>query len=69
MREIAADVVVGSVMSSFPSAIMASVGVIERYRSFLPVSETTPVISLNEGSTPLIPAHRLSSIAGRGYRV
>jgi threonine synthase len=69
MREIAPDVVVGSVMSSFPSVIMAFVGVIERYRSFLPVSETTPVISLNEGSTPLIPAHRLSSIAGRGYRV
>src|SRR2546429_6255827 len=69
MREVAADDVVGSVMSTFPSATMASVGVIERYRSFLPVSETTPVISLNEGSTPLIPAPRLSSIAGRDCRV
>jgi threonine synthase len=69
MCEIAADDVVGSVMSRLTSAITASVGVIERYRSFLPVSETTPVISLNEGSTPLIPAHRLSSVVGRDCRV
>jgi threonine synthase len=69
MREIAADDVVGSVMSMFTSAIAASVGVIERYRNFLPVSETTPIISLNEGSTPLIPAPRLSSIVGRDCRV
>jgi threonine synthase len=35
-------------------------GVIERYRRFLPVGERTCVITLNEGSTPLIPARRLS---------
>jgi len=35
-------------------------GVIERYRPYLPVTEVTPVISLNEGSTPLIPAPNLS---------
>ncbi len=29
-------------------------GVIERYRRYLPVSESTPVVSLNEGNTPLI---------------
>jgi threonine synthase len=69
MREIAPADVVGFVMSSSSSAILPSSGVIERYRSFLPVSEATPVISLNEGSTPLIPAPRLSSIAGRGCRV
>src|ERR1700737_5614989 len=69
MCEIAADDVVGSVMSMFTSAIAASIGVIERYRNFLPVSETTPIISLNEGSTPLIPAPRLSSIVGRDCRV
>ena len=33
---------------------------IERYRERLPVSETTPVVSLGEGSTPLIRAPRLS---------
>jgi threonine synthase len=29
-------------------------GVIERYREFLPVTSSTPVISLHEGNTPLI---------------
>ncbi len=29
-------------------------GIIEKYFSFLPVSDSTPIISLNEGSTPLI---------------
>ena len=39
-------------------------GVIERYRAFLPVSEKTPVVSLLEGSTPLLPAPRLSRELG-----
>jgi len=30
------------------------IGVIERYQEFLPVSDKTPIISLNEGNTPLI---------------
>ncbi|MEK6529706.1 MAG: threonine synthase, partial [candidate division NC10 bacterium] len=34
-------------------------GVIERYREFLPVSEATPVVTLLEGNTPLLPALRL----------
>ena len=33
---------------------------IERYRDRLPVGDTTPVVSLGEGSTPLIRAPRLS---------
>jgi len=39
-------------------------GVISRYREFLPVTEATPVISLNEGSTPLIYSPRLSELSG-----
>ncbi len=39
-------------------------GVISRYREFLPVGEGTPVVSLNEGSTPLIHSPRLSAKAG-----
>lgn len=35
-------------------------GVIEEYRKFLPVSERTPVVTLGEGSTPLIRAARLA---------
>ena len=37
---------------------------IDRYRSRLPVSDTTPVISLGEGSTPLLAAPRLSERFG-----
>jgi threonine synthase len=44
-------------------------GVIERYRAFLPVSETTPVVSLGEGGTPLIFSLRLSERVGRGCEV
>jgi threonine synthase len=36
-------------------------GVIERYRDFLPVSEKTPVVTLHEGDTPLIPMPRLAA--------
>src|SRR5438309_1108791 len=39
-------------------------GIIERYRAFLPVTETTPVISLLEGNTPLIPSRYLPDLLG-----
>ncbi|MFH1790920.1 MAG: threonine synthase [Candidatus Omnitrophota bacterium] len=39
-------------------------GVIERYKEYLPVNAKTPIISLNEGNTPLIRAEYLSGIAG-----
>jgi threonine synthase len=35
-------------------------GLIEAYRQHLPVSEATPVVTLLEGATPLVPAPRLS---------
>jgi threonine synthase len=37
---------------------------IERYREHLPVDRSTPVVSLGEGSTPLLPAPRLSERLG-----
>jgi threonine synthase len=43
--------------------------VIARYREFLPVSESTPIVSLGEGGTPLIYSPRLSAIVGRGCEV
>lgn len=46
-----------------------ALGVIERYRSYLPVTDSTPVITLNEGSTPLIEAPRLGEKVGRGCKV
>jgi threonine synthase len=38
---------------------------IEKYREFLPVTDKTPVISLGEGYTPLMPARNLSKKLGR----
>ncbi len=35
-------------------------GVMEEYRALLPISERTPVVTLLEGGTPLLPAPRLS---------
>src|SRR6266550_8251483 len=39
-------------------------GIIRRYREWLPVPDGAPVISLGEGSTPLIPAPVLSERTG-----
>ena len=39
-------------------------GLIEAYRSRLPVSNSTPVITLQEGATPLVPAQELSRRTG-----
>jgi threonine synthase len=35
-------------------------GIIEEYRKFLPVGDQTPIVTLQEGNTPLIPAKRLA---------
>jgi threonine synthase len=39
-------------------------GIIEEYRSHLPVTAETPVVSLREGGTPLLPAPSLSAKTG-----
>jgi threonine synthase len=44
-------------------------GVIARYREYLPVTESTPIVSLGEGSTPLVFCPRLSHRAGRAVFV
>jgi threonine synthase len=36
----------------------------DRYRDRLPLTDATPVVSLGEGSTPLLPAPRLSELLG-----
>lgn len=45
---------------------MAYLGLIEKYRKHLPVTATTPVITLKEGDTPLILSHFLSALVGEG---
>jgi threonine synthase len=46
-----------------------NMGIINRYRKFLPVSDKTPVITLSEGSTPLIFAPYLSKLTGDNFEV
>ncbi len=43
---------------------MRYLGLIEKYRKYLPVSEKTPVISLCEGNTPLIKADNFAKAIG-----
>jgi threonine synthase len=47
-----------------PAAPLHDRGVISRFRKYLPITDATPVISLNEGSTPLIHSPRLSEKSG-----
>ncbi len=39
-------------------------GLINRYRKYLPVTDSTPVVTLNEGNTPLIKADNLAQKIG-----
>ncbi len=39
-------------------------GVIEEYRDRLPVGDETPVVTLREGGTPLVPAPTLAEVTG-----
>jgi threonine synthase len=43
-----------------------NLGLIDRWRKYLPVSAKTPVITLTEGCTPLIPASALSALVDAG---
>jgi threonine synthase len=52
-------------MSISPTAVSPGwPGLIEAYRSRLPVSPDTPVVTLQEGATPLLPAPELSRRTG-----
>src|SRR5881397_1831906 len=56
-------------MHSATAKSQRSRGVIERYREFLPVSASTPIVSLGEGNTPLIYCPQLSKRVGRDCEV
>ncbi|MFM6311352.1 MAG: threonine synthase, partial [Dolichospermum sp.] len=44
-------------------------GLIQAYRQYLPVSEKTPVVTLLEGNTPLIPVPAIAERIGRQVKV
>lgn len=52
-----------------PAAIQPWPGLIETYHPYLPVSDQTPVITLREGNTPLIPMPGLAAQVGQGVTV
>src|SRR3990167_7276823 len=51
-------------MSPIKKVPVKKIGVIERYQEFLPVSDSAPIISLNEGNTPLILSEALNTQIG-----
>ena len=44
-------------------------GLLEQYKEWLPITEKTPIISLQEGGTPLIRVDSISKIIGKGTKV
>jgi len=44
--------------------VTAGPGVIERYREWLPVTGATPAVTLQEGSTPLLPSRNIGPALG-----
>lgn len=48
---------------------MRYLGLIDKYKKYLPVTEKTPVITLNEGNTPLIHSGYLSKLLGNNSEV
>jgi threonine synthase len=50
-------------------SLLPLLGIIERYREYLPVTEKTPVITLLEGNTPLIPSRYLPDLLGVDVKV
>ena len=56
-------------MDAANSKLKRGRGVIDRYREFLPIADSTPVVSLGEGSTPLIYSPKLSARVGRNCEV
>tara|TARA_B100000700_G_scaffold321651_1_gene421371 strand:+ start:186 stop:1295 length:1110 start_codon:yes stop_codon:yes gene_type:complete len=44
-------------------------GLMKAYKEWLPISEKTPIITLQEGGTPLIPVKAINEIIGKGVKV
>ena len=44
-------------------------GLINAYKQYLPINDKTPIITLNEGNTPLILSESISNLIGNGTKV
>ncbi|MGK7919216.1 MAG: threonine synthase [Trichodesmium sp.] len=56
-------------LSPYQSKLQGWPGLIEAYRPYLPVTEETPVVTLQEGNTPLIPVPAIADQIGRKVEV
>ena len=56
-------------LSPYQSKLQGWPGLIEAYRAYLPVTEETPVVTLQEGNTPLIPVPAIADRIGRKVEV
>jgi threonine synthase len=56
-------------LSPTKSKLQSWPGLIEAYRPYLPVTAKTPVVTLLEGNTPLIPVPAIAEIVGRQVQV
>ena len=52
-----------------PARLTRWPGLIEHYRRFLPVTAKTPVVTLNEGNTPLIESPEIAVAARPKHKV
>ncbi len=53
---------IGSPLASRSGGGVIWRGVINRYKEYLPVNDSMPIVTLNEGNTPLIYSHALSEL-------
>lgn len=44
-------------------------GIVEAFRTYLPVTDKTPIVTLNEGNTPLLDAPYIGSLLGKNVKV
>jgi threonine synthase len=58
-----------SALGNTTSKFLSWPGLIEAYRPYLPVTDSTPVVTLHEGNTPLIPVPAIAKIIGKGVQV
>ena len=56
-------------MSDRANTISAWNGLIDRYAEYLPVTASTPIITLNEGNTPLIRADQFVRDIGGNFQL
>ncbi|GAB4546300.1 MAG: threonine synthase [Thermodesulfovibrionia bacterium] len=51
------------------SSMESNKGIIDRYRDYLPVTDATPIITLNEGNTPLIKARNIHKLIHKDIEI